>query len=115
MAGHSGSAQWNQQGCEAGSTRAAQHTSGGKFHPNADANCRTRARNVTVPAVLDVDLGIETDRLALAARHRDQPRVGIPKRLEHRFGRAPERHVALQPAVVMGQHEYVGLVGPDML
>src|ERR1700739_82871 len=81
----------------------------------ANRNRQAYPTDLSFTAVLDVDFGVEADRFAVAARHRDKAGIGILERLEHRFRRAPERQMALQRAIVMGRHEYVGFVEPDML
>src|SRR5580704_14647657 len=70
---------------------------------------------LSLAPMLDVDFGVEAGRLAVAARHRHEVRVVIPEHLKHRFGRPPQRHVAVQRAVVMGGHEDIGLVEAGML
>src|SRR6266446_5525781 len=67
------------------------------------------------PHMRDVRIGVEADRLAVAARHCDEIRVVVLERLEQRLGGAPQRAAAADRRIVMRRHVDLGLIEPHVL
>src|SRR4051794_37360412 len=63
------------------------------------------------PALADIDVGIEADRLAIAPRYRHDISIVVPDRLEQGLRGAPE---IVERRIVVGRDIDIGLVGADM-
>src|SRR5258705_11224943 len=63
----------------------------------------------------DVRIGVEADRLAVAARYCDEVWVVVLERLEQRLGGAPQRAAAANPRIVGRRHGDLGLIEPPLL
>src|SRR5258707_14612940 len=62
----------------------------------------------------DIRVGVEADRLAVAARYRDEVRGIVLERLEQRLGGAPQRAAAAKPRIGVRRHGDLRLGKPHV-